>query len=134
MEPERPITCESISAIVRFLPVFEVDAFEAGRWVASGGGFPSCSYSDDVLAFLKALRDAGWVAPFDWQAWQEEAAQYVESPRMLESADLETVRRLLTLIVRKERFCEGFLLGMFEGGTLAALLRRLSHIRDTLPQ
>jgi len=37
---------------------------------------------------------------------------------MLERADLETIRKLLTLHVRKERFCEGHLLGMFESGHL----------------
>ena len=50
-------------------------------------------------------------------------------PEMLEPADLETIRKLLTLHVRKERFCEGHLLGMFESGHLTKLLRRLHAIR-----
>jgi len=43
-------------------------------------------------------------------------------------ADLQTVRRLLTTRVRKERFCEGHLAGLCESGHIVSVLKRLKQL------
>lgn len=63
-------------------------------------------------------------------AWQGEASKYVNDPAMIELADVETIRKLLTTHARSDRFCESHLGVMYEMGRLTALLRRLKAIRE----
>jgi len=52
----------------------------------------------------------------------------VNDETLLEEADLETLRKLLTTHVRKDRFCEGHLDYMFECGHITAILERLQQL------
>jgi hypothetical protein len=89
--------------------------------------------SEGVVAFRRALYDNDWITPsFHWTEWQETAREYVASPERIESADAETIQRLFTTHIRKERFCEGHLAAMFENGHILAMLRRLRDIRRTV--
>lgn len=119
-----------IDALLNFLPVFEADEFEFGDWHTEEGTIPMYIFSNQASAFMRALYDNGWIISFDWGEWQNEAAKLVESPAGLESADIETVRKLLTTHVRKERFCEGHLSAMHSCGHLVAILRRLKILRN----
>lgn len=127
---------DRIDAILPFLPL--LDRPEAiGEW--QGGQkdehgvihMPWFEFSQEMLAFLRALGMNGWVAPFDWVQWQEEAARYAD-PARLAQADVETIGKLFTTYVRRNRFVEGSLAGEAERGQLAAIVRRLGEIRDTL--
>lgn len=125
-----PIKAAEIDAILDYLPVFEADDFEFGAWNAEDGTMPMYLLSDQAGAFEQALYNNGWIMPFDWPDWQDEAAKLVESAEALESANIETVRKLLTTHVRKERFCEGHLSAMHSCGHLVAILRRLKILRN----
>lgn len=81
-----------------------------------------------MTEFQQALYDNGWIKPFDWGEWQETARAHVEDPAKVESADAETIQKLFTTHVRKERFCEGHLAAMFENGHIVGLLRRLREL------
>lgn len=123
-------TADQIDAILPFLDHFEVAGFSAGSWKMPEGQFPWFGFEATVIEFQQALYDNGWIAPFDWGAWQETAREYVENPGKIESADAEAIQKLFTTHVRKERFCEGHLAAMFENGHVVVLLRRLKVIRD----
>ena len=127
----KPITPKQIDAILAFLDAIERMDFKFGEWpVASETPVtPHFKYGDPLEAFVRALYGEGWIEQFDWEKWQENAAQYVDSPDLLASADAETIRKLLTTHIRKDRFCEGHLAAMFENGHIVALLRRLKEIR-----
>lgn len=70
-----------------------------------------------------------WIIDFDWPSWGDEARRY-EHEEILATADLETIRKLLTGHVRNDRFCEGHLLSVLESGLITAILRRLRVIRE----
>ena len=53
-------------------------------------------------------------------------------PEKVATASLEDVRRLLTLHMRKERFCEGHMAEMIRSGHIVALLRRLDSLAAVL--
>ena len=126
------LTIENIDAVLRFLPIFEADGFTFGEWLPFDGGLPAFSFSEEAGQFIDALYHNNWVIPFDWCEWQDEARRITESPELTRNADLKTLRRLLTLHVRKDRFCEGHLWGMFDEGHLTAILRRLRVLRQDL--
>ena len=133
-----PGLAERIDAITRFLPALErQDA--AGAWVGGGtrddGAYvmPRFEHSDVTDGFVRACNDNEWVTPFDWVRWQATAARkyYPDTP-LLQRARVRTLGQLLTLHVRKDRFVEGHFAGMVESGHIAAILRRLSVIREGL--
>jgi O-acetyl-ADP-ribose deacetylase len=128
-----PITREKIDAILEFLPIFDDTEFEFGKWQVDNQDEAVSAIFDthpEVDRFQRTLYENGWIVSFDWPEWQDRAAQYTESIELLQKADLEDLRRLLTTHVRKERFCEGHLSGMYECGHLTAILRRMSELRD----
>ncbi len=133
------LATKQIDAIVPFLEVFEAEGVEFGKWtvpeVRDGEVFVSLdsfALSDQASAFVRALYDNGWIANFDWPSWQDEAIKYVESPELIAAADLETIRKLLTTHVRKDRFCSGHLAVMFENGHITGLLQRIKELRPTV--
>ena len=65
---------------------------------------------------------------FDWPEWQATAEEYVARPNLVAQADLETVRRLITTHVRKERFSEGHFGEMVRCGHIRALVKRLAVV------
>src|SRR5262245_35401953 len=110
MTKAKAITAKQLDAILPYLDAFEQMGFRCGEWpVGSETVIPHFDRSDPVEAFVQALYDNGWVTSFDWTEWQDTAAQYVDSPHLLASADAETIQALLTTHVRKDRFCEGHL-------------------------
>jgi hypothetical protein len=66
---------------------------------------------------------------FDWPAWKADGERYVE-PAGVEGAELKTCRRLLTVIVRQDRFVEGSLLGHVQSGLAARIVRRITELVD----
>lgn len=121
-----------IDALLRFLPGFEAAGVRHGEWRCEDGVMPFLVTSVAVSEFIEALYEYGWVEPFDWGAWQDTAARYVESPDMVAQADVDTIRKLLTTHTRNDRFCEGHLVDMIECGHIAACLRRLRELRPTV--
>jgi hypothetical protein len=121
-----------IDAIIRFLPAFEATGAPHGEWQFEEGVMPFLVTSEAVNEFVEALYENGWVEPFDWGAWQDTAARYVESPDMVAQADVDTIRKLLTTHARNDRFCEGHLIAMIESGHIAACLRRLRELRPAV--
>ena len=129
-----PVTDKHIDAILPFLEQFEAAGFSIGTWHNEPGVMPWFSFNEAVLEFLEILYANAWVTPkVDWGEWQHVAAEYVDSPEKIQSADVETVQKLFTTHVRKDRFWEGHLASMFENGHIVALLRRLKEIRETTP-
>ena len=124
---------DAARAILRFLPSFEARDFSPGvqrGGVGDGSGvieLPWVDYSLEVSRFIQALYDHGWVIPFDWASWQDEARRILEGDGV-EGADAETLRRLLTVIARTDHFSEGFMKSAFDRGWIHRILYRLEAL------
>jgi len=132
----KPVKPEQIDALLPFLDKFDAVGFSAGTWLTLAPGHSSWFIFDEVvMEFIQVLYDNDWVTQqFDWGEWQESSQQYIESPEKVESADTETIQKLLTTHVRANRFCEGYLASMFENGHILDILRRLREIRSQRDQ
>lgn len=131
----KTITAPQIEALLPFVRTFEIMGFQCGECPQSepdsphGSIIPGFGASDPVASFVAALHDQGWILQaFDWNVWQDDAARYVTSPELVASADAETIRKLLTSHVRRDRESQGHLAAQFESGHILALLRRLKEI------
>jgi hypothetical protein len=91
------------------------------------GSFINAPLLDRIIY---SIHETGLQINFDWPSWQEEAERICCETGELEKADLETIRKLLTLHMRKERFCEGHLAAVCESGLMLSTLRRLKALRD----
>ena len=132
-----PPTAAHLDAVLQFQPTLE--ARSAGAW--AGGErrtdgtltAPWFDYDRRILEFIRACGENGMIEVFDWPAWEPEAIRLYENPDLLAEADLATIRKLLTLHIRKDRFSEGHLAAMVEVGHISAILTRLAEIRRSLP-
>jgi hypothetical protein len=65
---------------------------------------------------------------------EESNAEFVlrleEDPSPIADSDLETVRRVLTYVVRAERFAEGTLAKAFQSGIAQAATKRLGELAE----
>ncbi len=123
---------EEIDAVLMFLPVFEQKNFVPSRVEAPPGQLSYPVLSDELEQFLSAVYENGFVSSFNWIAWQQEAQCYLVQSDLLGSAELQVIRNLITVHVRKERFCEGHLPAMVENGHITAILHRLKELRENL--
>jgi hypothetical protein len=120
---------QQIDAVLLFAPMFADPGTKHSRWHIEPGKVPWCELGAEATAFWKALHENGFIVGFDWSGWQEEARKYFGTWEYLGHADLSIIRRLCTLHVRKNRFCEGHFAAMIVNGHFAAILDRLSIIR-----
>ena len=137
--PAGPLTIANIDAVLAFLPALEDPGAEFTQPPeVEGEDRPTnlIAWAPDELTplaadFKAALYDNGFVEAFDWVSW-DGPRRYHEDPTLLDDADLETVRRLLTAHVRDDRFEQGHFADMLQSGHLQAILRRLAVLRAGL--
>ena len=82
---------------------------------------PFVDYVDEVDRLVQALYEVNAVVNFDWIE-VDIARQMVTS----DPTNVTDVVRMITTIVRVDRFSEGHLLRALEDGTLLVLARRLA--------
>jgi hypothetical protein len=87
---------------------------------------PWFELSERAEAFLAAMRANAWIEPFDWVDWAQtdEATTLRDDRAVLARATPELLQRLLTAVVRSERFSDGTLEWAFDSGLMAAIARR----------
>lgn len=128
------VSVENMDILLKYLPVFKNEKFNSIDKKLSEKGdisFMLC-YSKEVNSFVEDLYKSNFLYSFDWLEWQNEASNYFENPELLENANIEIIQKLLTLHIRKERFCEGHLLGIINSGHMVDILKRLKKIRDQI--
>lgn len=86
-------------------------------------------YSDKVLEFVRTLKEFNFIQPeaFDPALWEKEAEKILSNGSLLGQADLETIVKLFTVIVRKERTTSGNLAILLSSGIIASILKRLEN-------
>jgi len=123
------MTVQSLDRVLAFLPLFENQDSNLYDVATDLSVSDPYIYTNKVDEFIKILYSEEFVTSFNWSAWQKEAAKFIEQPKLLESAELNTLQKLLTTHVRKERFCSGHFAAMIDNGHILAILKRLKQIR-----
>ena len=115
-----------------FSLIFDQKEFEFGEMLTTDARtgeltMPYYSFSTGADAFIKTCYECGWVLTnFDWPTWQStpEAIKLRDNPSTIASATPDQIAKLLTVLIRQERFSDGTLAGAFKSGLLGAILRR----------
>ncbi|HET8785113.1 MAG TPA: DUF6508 domain-containing protein [Candidatus Limnocylindrales bacterium] len=130
-----------LEAIGAFADELEAPDFGAGQWHDSERTrtpdgdvwtMPWFELSERADAFIRTAAGSGWVEPFDWMAWVEtdEGKSLREDREALARATPDQLRRLLTAVIRADRFSEGSLEWAFGSGLMAAIARRARTLLD----
>lgn len=82
-----------------------------------------------VLDFSEIVYKTPVMIKFDWGNW-EEGKMILREKIDLEKLDVMTLCKLITAIVRNNRFCDGVLVKAFENGTI---LKILTAIEKNIP-
>lgn len=141
---EKPITLEELPKhldsipfrawdnLFAFIPSIE-QAQSFGEWKVFGN-WPYHISSKLVDDFIKTVYGMGLIVNFPWMQW-EYGGDILRDPQTdYPNLSPETLIKLLTRIVRSDRFSEGALAGAFEEGTILKILRGLHvhyGVRDT---
>jgi len=123
------ISKANITVSLKYIPIFEAERFEPGEMITDRG-IPYYSYSSEVLNFVQDLYDNNIIYSFDWPEWQDEAEKLYSNPDAMASADLDVLRKLLTVHVRKDRFSEGHLADVIRDGHVLDFLRGLKGLGE----
>ena len=133
------ITREQLEALAHFLPVLAKPEFKAGemqqpRQLKSNlYTVPHASYTEAANDLVKVLYAKGWIrSDFDWPNWapSPEARALRDDPAALAEATADQLAKLLTVVVRQERFSDGALLAAFDSGLILGIVRRAAAILD----
>jgi len=123
---------QRLVSLAAFLPVFTAPGFEFGRWPETDRASPFIpfDFSPQAEELLDACYHSGWIQVFDWMSWvgSSEAQSLRTDLGGLNKATPEQLSRLLTSLIRGERFCDGTLDSAFRSGLLVGILRRASAL------
>ncbi len=87
--------------------------------------FPFHVPSPIVEEFHKLVYDIPVVVSFDWSSWQE-GREILNNPDFdFDKLDVPDKCRLITIIVRSDRFSDGALVEAFESGVILKILKSI---------
>lgn len=85
------------------------------------------------IGFLDALNYTGFVESFDYLSWSQERNAHIASIKEVaaevKKADLEELRKLVTMHIRIERFSEGHIQKLYEEGFFHRLFEKLDELK-----
>lgn len=82
-----------------------------------------------IQDFVAFMYDNNLVIPFDWSHWQEGREWYaLDDDSKYDKLDVETGLKLLTAIIRNDRFNDGALVRAFEDGSFPKIIQKLITI------
>ena len=110
---------EDFKLLIDLIPEIKSKS-EFGTWKDSNEDgtktFPFVVPVEVVDKFHSIVYDIPIILPFDWGSWGEGRRILADPNTNYKSFDLVTICKLITGIVRNDRFCEGALVGAFESG------------------
>ena len=118
------------------MPILEAPDADFGHWddtpaVAGTEHLPWFVFGPTADAFRAAVVSGDWmIRDFDWMTWLkgDEGQALRDDPEALARATPDQLAKLLTAIIRSDRFVEGSMAGAFESGLLARIARRAAAL------
>ncbi len=93
--------------------------------------FSYCKEEPIVSQFLDIAYKLPIIISFDWGAWDEGRKIVSNDEFDFDTIDIPAKCKLITAIVRNNRFCDGVLVSAFESGQILRILRSIE--RQILP-
>ncbi|MCB1177951.1 MAG: hypothetical protein KDK36_10265 [Leptospiraceae bacterium] len=111
--------------LLELIPQFQMnpDFGKMEKGDESTGNLPFYAPSELVSEFLKIIEEMGIIIDFDWIKWNE-GVEILKNPDYdFQSLNKVTLCKLITAIVKNDRFTEGYLLSKFNDGSLLKIIQ-----------
>ena len=118
----------SIDSILEFLKYFKNNSKPFYKIDKEDIFYPYI-YSRKVNEFIATVKKENFTIIYDWVKWQDEADKYFKEPELIDSASIVILRKLMTMFIRKERFCSGFINSVIDTGMILKILERLNALK-----
>lgn len=94
---------------------------------------PNFEFNDKVASlFRQSLIKEGLIlTSFDWPHW-DKGRDIFKHPERINDCDFVTLTKLLTAVIRNDRFCSGAYFSCVRNGSIKLILRRMKSIIDNL--
>ena len=133
-----PLTKKNIEVVLNYLSYFEdrnqkfFDIIMPKRDGANIVEYIYVTYSGKFMEFYRELHEQGFVTNFNWLDSTSESEDLSHYYELLEDADIMTLRRLFSMIVRNDKHNEGFFADVVDSGLLLAMLNRLKLLNEEI--
>ena len=87
--------------------------------------FPYMREASIVSEFLEIVYDMPIIINFDWGGWNEGSEMVSNQNFNFDTIDLPTKCKMITGIVRSDRFDDGVLVGAFKDGVILRILKSI---------
>ena len=129
------LSLEKWQALFDFLPEIEntqtfgnlINSTESEPGVFS---FPYWSWAPIVGRWLNVVEKLELMSVFDWSSWEEGSLILEDPDPDFSKLDMITLCMLFTTIVRKDRFCEGYLVSCFTNNTILKIIKAIQNHID----
>ncbi|MBK9637728.1 MAG: hypothetical protein IPO63_07860 [Bacteroidetes bacterium] len=89
---------------------------------------PEIDNAEIVLQFIDVAYDLGLCISFDWQEWEEGMEILNNRAKVnFNKLDAVTLCKLITTIIRKDKYSEGTLVNLFNDGTVQRIIFALKN-------
>jgi hypothetical protein len=118
------ITGDQWKKLFALIPEMENTA-EFGEVVFKDGTIYPATLAEIIQKFHEYVYEIGLVVDFDWPHWDEGRQILSDKYTDLSKYSAVTLCKLLTAIVRSDRFVDGSLIAHFKNGNILKILRGL---------
>ena len=84
-----------------------------------------------VSKFFNTAYFLGIVSTFEWATWKEGIDILNDPDTDFNDYGVDTLCKLLTFVLRCDKFCEGYLVNSFESGAMTAIIEAIQAKVDT---
>jgi hypothetical protein len=89
--------------------------------------FPHYKYGEIISEFIRIVYDMTIIISFDWAHWEGGRYMASEADFDFDTIDIPTKCKIITAIVRNDRFHDGALLSAFESGVILKMLHSIQR-------
>ena len=132
---EDEILCKSSAKrLCSYIPYFEsIDPDKACKWITPAGTVAMAGnyrYEDKILKFEEDFYNSDLVDYAYMETIEKRIpdAYTTDICKIIETADLEVMKAILTKCMRQERFCDGVWVGYIKDGIFLSILQRLDAL------
>ena len=105
-----------------------MNSYDKAHWKPILDLIPEIEASNRVIHIFQHLADTmGIMISFDWGSWQEGKDILEGKTFDFDTIDIPTKCKLISMIIRNNRFCDGYLVSTFENGIILGMLKSIER-------
>jgi hypothetical protein len=123
------VTKPQMEDILQFSDIFSKNLYSRDTSISL---FDQYVYSQEIFDLVMAFTRSGFIIDFNWEFFEGEAQFFFEKPAQIKKMKVDTLRKLVTFIVKKDEKQNGFIARACDRGILKAIMERLAILYNSM--